>query len=103
MSIKKTTRTVEEVKLICDFCGEHASTGCESCGKHVCWRCSDEDPDDGGMDYPRRWCRKCFKIGEPFMKTMVELEEAIDAGREAWRQKCREVPELRHAAASEEA
>jgi hypothetical protein len=90
MSTKKITKTVENYEYICDFCGWRASAKCEGCRKDICYTCCEVDPDDTGCDYPRRWCKKCFKIGEPFMKKIYELEEEQDAQQAAWREKCRE-------------
>lgn len=93
VKVPATSRT-EEVTS-CDDCGstdlgQYRYKNCTRCGKDLCASCSVEEPEDGGFDYPRQYCKDCWALGEEHRRRKQELEVLIDQSFMDWHHKCQE-------------
>lgn len=74
----KKIRIVKEKieERFCDECGKPASHQCHFCYKDLCGymsnKCAVQDDNDDSDD-PDYYCKKCWKIGEPYREKIDEL------------------------------
>jgi hypothetical protein len=91
---RKKVQTEQEVTTYsCDYCGKKIGENlltpiaCVLCGKYSCSEHGLFDPQDN-YDYPDRYCKKCWKIGEPYRKQMedarFEADEKIEKAQQDW-------------------
>ena len=71
----------KETEWYCDICkniinDRYSSYNCKCCNKDLCNRCSIYDDRDMG-DYPDRYCKSCWKVGEPFRKKIEEIKNGV--------------------------
>lgn len=73
------TITVEEIIIekYCDFCNGDSVYKCEICGKDICYNHTVYDPYDNS-DYPEKWCKSCFEIGDKYLKQIQKEKEYYD-------------------------
>ena len=79
---------VEELKTVkrrvyrCDECNKIVDMlyPCTICGRLLCFesKCYVFDTRQTG-DYPDKYCRHCWNIGQPYLKRMVLLQDRCDA------------------------
>lgn len=63
------TKVVTEV--VCDICGDKATTKCWVCDRDICGIHTNYDPQDPG-DYPPKWCPPCKELWEPVRDALNE-------------------------------
>ena len=91
MAIIEKESVRKEIKkiYICDYCSKRtgAHNRCCMCDKHVCSDHEEFDWRNGG-DYPPRYCKQCWDIGEKYRRQIeaieMELDIKIAAIEDAW-------------------
>lgn len=71
-------KRVKEVKInkteyFCDICEKRRVSVCNDCGRDVCKAHLIEVPPNTG-DYSDFYCTDCYKIREPFEKSIMQLD-----------------------------
>ena len=81
--IKTIRRTENVTKVTCDLCGAGGAHVCCLCGRDVCHgKCVVYDPRDSG-DYPSKYCKDCWALGQPYITEIERIELESDAAIEA--------------------
>lgn len=79
-----------EITITCDICGEKMSRQktCHLCGRDICEKCGIYDPNDMG-DYPTRYCKECWEIGEYYREKIsilqIEFDEKVEILNIGWK------------------
>jgi hypothetical protein len=74
MSVKTVTKQIEQPEYHCDFCDKIIDNRrCIICERNICDKHIVFDNRDYG-DYPDRYCKICWYIGEPYRAKMKEIE-----------------------------
>ena len=82
-----------ENTFTCDECGKETDTTrrCSICHKDLCAEHLIYDDLCSG-DYPPKYCKKCWTIGEPYRKSILALQISTDLKIERlenkWREEC---------------
>lgn len=82
------TCTCDRCQKPCDFLAKR----CRICERDLCGECGIWDPNPEDSDYPPRYCRECWKAGEPFRKVVEDARRAADEAEAValneWRVAC---------------
>ena len=85
-TIKKEMKEVEQVALICDFCGSEPQRMkiCFICKKDICYNCAIKTDIEGLQegyfysDYPNYYCGECWQIGKDIRKKINQIRDKAD-------------------------
>lgn len=95
---QKTSKTIENIDVVCDVCGNAVTNTfacparqCCMCRHDICHECTVFDDRETG-DYPARYCENCWYVGGPFREQQraaeKQCDKAIDEADMEWAEAC---------------